>query len=265
MADVALLTLHGMGSHGEGYANGLKSGLKQRLGARWARVALHPVRYSAVFEGPQGALWREMQNSAELQLKPLREFMLRAFGDAVSLEHAAGKSPQRPEYLQIQQAIRAALDAAFDALGGEAQRPVVVVGQSLGGQVISNYLWDAQKRQHLFQGAPAQPTGREAFRALRSLRALFTTGCNIPLYVSGLAVRECFAPLPGMAWHNYYDPIDLLGWPVRPLGDSYQWVHDHAIRSGGLGPARIITSHLNYWRADAVLDPLAEQLRALMG
>ena len=52
---------------------------------------------------------------------------------------------------------------------------------------------------------------------------------------------------------------------MRPLGDSYQWVHDHAIRSGGLGPARIITSHLNYWRADAVLDPLAEQLRALMG
>ena len=34
---------------------------------------------------------------------------------------------------------------------------------------------------------------------------------------------------------------------------------------GGRGPARSITPHLNDGRADAVLDPLAEQLRARIG
>jgi NADH:ubiquinone oxidoreductase subunit E len=33
----------------------------------------------------------------------------------------------------------------------------------------------------------------------------------------------------------------------------------------GLGPARIVSRHLHGWRAEGVLDPLAEQLRARMG
>jgi hypothetical protein len=71
----------------------------------------------------------------------LRELMLFGFSDAASLEHK--KELALSPYWQTQPLIRERLDELFDETGGAA--PLAIVAQSLGGQVISNYIWDAQQ------------------------------------------------------------------------------------------------------------------------
>ena len=125
-----------------------------------------------------------------------------------------------------------ALDYVYDniVVGG----PVVIVASSLGCQVISNYIWDAQRKKRKGeppkfgiwrQGAVEEECGpQDDFRRLKSLRALFTTGCNIPLFVSGHSeIEAILPPNPNkpFEWKNYYDEDDVLGWPLRPLSDSY--------------------------------------------
>ena len=62
-----------------------------------------------------------------------------------------------------------------------------------------------------------------------------TTGCNIPLFVAAHdPVVPIDPPATGFEWHNYYDPDDVLGWPLAGLGDDYgRLVTDHPINAGG--------------------------------
>ena len=269
MAKIALLTLHGVGDHPASYADELRAALMGQLGASWSNVSFQPVHYAPVFRQPQRALWEaileQQDRGVKLKLLRARPFLLGLVGDALTPGHAANRSPAAQAYIEVQRRVRAALEAALSELNGNTSAPVVVLAQSLGGHLISNYLWDAEHRRHLFEGAPERPTGAEAFYALRTLRALHTTGCNIALYTAGLAERRCFQPIEGMQWRNFVDPTDLLGWPVRPLGPTYEWVQDQAVHVNRRSILGLRAAHKNYWRDAAVLKPLAHQLQALMG
>ncbi len=76
----------------------------------------------------------------------LRELMLFGFSDAASLEHK--KELALSPYWHTQRLILERLDELFDEMGEEPGRgapPVAIVAQSLGCQVMSNYIWDAQQ------------------------------------------------------------------------------------------------------------------------
>ena len=142
MRKVALITLHGMGKIKPSYFAELEVGLKDRLGDAWSAVSFQNVQYAPILQAPEDALWDAMMACPDNALDgvKLRQFLLYGFGDAGSLEHSL-KSDKRA-YLATQAEIFAALSRAL-ADGGPAV-PVVIIAQSLGCQVISNYAWDAQ-------------------------------------------------------------------------------------------------------------------------
>lgn len=268
MARLVVLPMHGMGRIKPKYAAELESKLSDRLGGLWNEVSFQPVQYAHVFQQPETELWESMMNAPENRLSwhGLREFFLFSFADAACLERSAHKDPA--VYQGVQAEIQKSLTAGFNACGGQADTPVVAVAHSLGGQVLSSYLWDAQKDQHIFENPPPFNPNLAKFLKLESLMQLVTTGCNIPIFQAGLKVRQCFEkPNPHFLWDNFYDPDDVLGWPLHQLdlaGHSYDMVQDHPINVGNILTSWNPISHVEYWGDRDVLKPLEERIRNLL-
>ena len=265
--EVAIITLHGMGEYDPNYYVELRNSLLEGLGTQWAKVAFEAVQYQPILQNNQSDIWQRM-NKFPLDGAILRRFLLFGFADAGSLEYSA-RSEINTQYLEVQQQISRALDKAYTALEQQA-KPVIIIAQSLGGQVISNYLWDAQLQRGIF--APEHTRNdtaseaQQAFRRLESCTHLLTTGCNIPLFVGGLnPIVAINKPQPEFTWHNYFDKDDVLGWPLSPLSDSYNnLVEDFEINAGGIFTSWTPFSHTRYWQDNQVLEPLITRIRALL-
>lgn len=266
MKEVALITLHGMGKIKPSYYSELEEMLKRRLGIKWTEVSFQNVQYAPILQEPEDALWASMVATPENELDgtKLRQFFLFGFGDAGSLEHSA--QTDKKQYIAVQREIQRALDHALLDFEGDATKPVIIIAQSLGCQVISNYLWDAQHGSNIFAESPPDGSAQSNFRTLKSLTNLITTGCNIPLFIAGLADRRCFErPNDSFVWDNFYDPDDVLGWPLKQLGSTYNIVRDHPINSGGPLSSWNISSHGEYWSDDDVVSPLADIIKSKIG
>jgi len=146
------------------------------------------VYYQDILKPNQEAVWARVANDTPLRYPELRRFLLFGFGDAAGLENR--KEDTGSAYELAQTAIAAELLAAHAA---QPNVPVVFLAQSLGCQVLSSYLYDAQKAA---AGLPVvagiwkdvdawslRTLGRRlgaderAFLAGGTCSALLTTGC----------------------------------------------------------------------------------------
>lgn len=265
MKEVALITLHGMGKVKPSYFSDLEDGLKSALNSDWQRISFQNVQYAPILQEPQNTLWNDMVASPtnDLNATKVRRFFLFGFGDAGSLEYSAHND--KIKYIAVQQAIQSSLTKAFLDLGQDKTKPVVIIAQSLGCQVISNYLWDAEHNKYIFEKTHNINADQLDFLKLKSLNKLITTGCNIPLFISGISDRKCFRkPNTHFEWDNYYDPDDVLGWPLRQLGPTFKIVADHNINTGGMFTSWNPLSHCQYWSDKNIVRPLANKLLNLM-
>ncbi|MEM7596423.1 MAG: hypothetical protein AAF382_01925 [Pseudomonadota bacterium] len=266
MAHVGILTLHGMGNTEPTYAEDLFEEIEDRLGTTdAAKVRMKAVFYQNILQENQAAYFRSVKR--RLRWDDLREFMLYGFSDAASLE--SKKEGEDSPYFQAQLRILGGFKALYNQLSGEDRR-VVIIAQSLGGQVISNYLWDAKPGRTPKHGVFSVPQvfaspEEEAFCRGRTVKRLLTTGCNIPIFCAGIA-RDRITPIdevsPGFEWHNFYDRDDVLGWPLKPLSDAYaeRVTGDHPINAGVLTGFTPL-SHINYWRDRDFLRPLIAHIK----
>jgi hypothetical protein len=282
MAKAALITIHGMGETKKDYADELIERVRDRLGsADAANVSFERVYYQGLLQDNQNELWDRCTQAQPLDWQWLRRFMLFSFSDAVGLE--AGKDVQDSSYVLAQITIATALLAARNKMGESA--PVVVIAQSLGGQVFSSYVYDAQRARDAAAGHGSFPVagiwraGRssveqalgplsdEAYEYLQGSTAcaFITTGCNIPIFIAAharMSIRPIARPNVGFEWHNYFNPNDVLGWPLQPLSDGYKdLVRDHSVNAGNLATFWNPFSHTGYWTDDSVLDEVVSQLR----
>jgi hypothetical protein len=251
--DAAVVTIHGMGETQPGYSADLVDRLKKALGEDSKRISWQETYYQDLMQQNQEAVWRRMRNR-DLDWTRTRRFVLYGFSDAASL--ASGKELAGSTYERAQIRIANCLDKAYDDLGSTL-KPVLIIAQSLGCHVISNYVWDAQSDQPVAGiwrggegiGAPAGST-QDQFHRLQSLRCLVTTGCNIPIFVAGNDEIVPFErPTPSFRWYNYYDDDDVLGWPLKPLSPGYRSIvtEDIEVQDGGLTASWNPFSHVNYW------------------
>ncbi len=258
--NLAILTLHGMGDYKPTYFQELQDELIERLGDDWYKIAFEPIQYQPILQNNQNDIWQRM-NRFPLDGSMLRRFLLFGFSDAGSLEYSA-RSNVSDQYIKVQKEIMNALDQVYVQL--EGNKPVIIIAQSLGCQVISNYLWDANKNLGIFNGFETEATeSLKTFRRLKSCVHLVTTGCNIPMFVGGLdPILAISKPSESFTWDNYFDRDDVLGWPLTPLSESYQkLVTDHEINAGGIFSSWTPWSHGKYWTDKDVIRPLVNEIR----
>lgn len=261
MAKLGILTIHGMGAQGPDYDRELREGLSDHLedGVE-EELAFASIHFHPAMQPSQQRLWERMRERP-LDWTLLRRFFLFYFGDAATYESRSDVSDS--VYHAVHRKVREALDTLHELLDG-ADRPIVVFAHSLGCQVLSNYVWDAQQARR----DPPRPRGiwtpdrpPSAFQAFETTRVLYTTGCNIPLFVSGLEEIVAIDPLgEEFEWINVYDRDDVLGWPLRPLSESYaRVVTEDRETNVGFTPL----SHLGYWSDRTFLKQAAERIREL--
>lgn len=266
---LALLSLHGMGDTDRDYHKPLRANIKKRLGAdAWSQIHFASIYYQDILQPHQDALFERVRSKVDY--KTMRKFLLGGFSDAGGLEYSR-QSPGSA-YEQSQELIFDALGKAFVALGN-TPGPVVIIAQSLGCQVLSNYIWDADNHADRPKGIWQRAHDDLApdsldFRKLKSLRVLVTTGCNIPIFVGGLP-RDKIEPIrrsrDELTWENYYDEDDVLGWPLRDLSLGYEkLVKDIPINAGGLLTSWNPLGHEKYWGDEDVQIPLARHLKKLL-
>jgi len=251
---LVLLVLHGMGVNDPDYYRGLETGLRDRLGRQWQDCTLQAVDYAPIFQDREEKLWLDMlaEPANKLSWRFAREFLVYRLADASAFERSF--HIERPTYDAVMDCIERKLAAGFAACGSHPDTRLVVMAHSLGGQVFSSYAWDR------LEGKNAAPSPY-----LAHWRRFLTFGCNIPLFTAGLQKRLCFKPpRTDFAWHNYYDPDDVLGWPLRQLDPSYGIVQDHPINVGSLLTGWTPFSHTAYWSDGALLDRFAAEVEAAL-
>ena len=270
---LGLVTLHGMGNPEETYFVGLRDALLERLGPHlWDEIAFEPIYFSRHMQDSEEAVWTRMLEH-KLHYASVRQWLLYGFSDATSLEYS--KVGETSAYTQTQRRILESLLKVAKALEKPATAPIFVVAQSLGGQVLSSYLWDAMSAPKPF-GLWTTPglerenlsSGELSVARLERLERLYTTGCNIPVFVSGLSNIQPITPKnSGFQWFNFFDTDDVLGWPLAPLSSAYSHMVTDVevnVSSGFLSNLLYAwnpLSHSQYWRTDAVLERIEGDLR----
>lgn len=263
---IGILTIHGMGEEKQNFDHQLKRGLLRELGAEsYARLCIRSIWFHPAISSSQKDVAEKMKRSG-LRCKGLRDFALFSLSDVTAYDNRADAADS--VYRRVHQLILDRIHRLGDELPAAA--PVIVIAHSLGCQVISNYIWDAQ--QTLMSGRRAgiwdHPLNRNptTFEALGSIRYLLTSGCNIPLFVSGFPQIEAIhRPNPGFRWVNYFDKDDILGWPLKPLSRGFANSYDEVVTEDvpinvGFTPL----GHLNYWKSRQFVDAVAERIKEVL-
>jgi hypothetical protein len=281
MPNTALLTVHGMGETPREYVARLFEAVAARLGPLAGQVDFRSIYYQDILKPNQETVWARVSETTHLRYADLRRFLLFGFGDAAGLENR--KEIDGSVYELAQEAIaRQLLGVARQDLSTS----VVFLAQSLGCQVLSSYIYDAQKAA---AGLPvlagiwkdidawalralgerlSEPEKR--FLAGGTCSAFVTTGCNIPIFCAAhkqMDIRPIARPTERFAWINLYDPDDALGWPLQPLSPGYAALVDDRAINAGQGVVTWILkswnplSHSAYWGDAQVLDLLTQRLR----
>ncbi len=264
MAKLGLLTLHGMGKVKEKYSIPLQDKLKKELGTKWNDIEVAQVQYQPALQTNQNKLLKRMAAAHELDSFLFRKVLVDSFSDATNFEYS-GHYPSSGAYFEIQSEILKNLEELWD----KGVRQVAVVAQSLGCQVLSNYLWDAQREEPkgIFANRPNDNPAKEKFLRLGNMKYLATTGCNIPLFVSGLDEDKikCFKKPEGCTWQNFFDKDDALGWPLQPLSPSHAKAVDEdvEVNAGNIFTSWNLFSHGAYWKDSDVTGEIAEHLEKL--
>jgi hypothetical protein len=275
MGKVALLTIHGMGEQPLDYADDMRRALQHRMGAAFANVDVHSVYYQHLLKPNELDVWNRVHERSKVRYDQLRKFILFGFADAAGLENR--KEYDDSVYEQAQMEIARALLAILANRGPDT--PIVLLAHSLGCQVMSSFVYDAQKRAGggLVTAGIWKP-GRMAdsltaqqrkFLQCGTVRCYLTTGCNIPVFVAAhqrMDVKPIIKPNPGFSWLNLYDPDDALGWPLQPLEGGYETLVEDRVVNAGQGILDFMTkswnplSHTAYWTDDEVIKPLSAML-----
>nr|VFK22859.1 MAG: hypothetical protein BECKMB1821G_GA0114241_100322 [Candidatus Kentron sp. MB] len=274
---IALVTIHGMGYEDQDEyqksCDALGKRIKKRIGKGvWNKVLFKNLYYQDILQENQDKVFERMRS--QIDWMRLRKFLLFGFSDAASLEHKKHSSDS--PYVDTQKMIAKAMDEIFHEVGAV---PVIILAQSLGAQVISNYIWDASKPDdEIFFGIWGFPmddgiqagSPKDKFRRMRTVERLYTTGCNIPLFVAGhKKIEPIKPPTNSFQWHNFFDEDDVLGWPLRPLSESYaNLVEDIPINAGGGVIGTVLKSwnpfsHTEYWKDREVIRHLSRSIKTL--
>lgn len=269
MSKLTVLAIHGIGTTRRGYSQQLETHLRRAVGQAVSNeLCFVEIDYQKHLQGNQERLWERVKRG--LRWIVVRRFLLFYFGDAAAVLYNSRELDS--VYLKVQRSIYEAAAHALDQLESP-DCPVVIIAQSLGCRVISSYLWDAQHNSGIWAPQHATAFGTEApdrdtFLELSTTRYFLTTGCNIPLIVSGLEhVIPIDKPNDQFRWLNFYDHDDVLGWPLKDLY-SYESTsarpEDVVVNVGTLLTSWNPLSHSTYWTSPGFIQPASRVIKQLL-
>lgn len=274
---VGVLVIHGMGSQQPMFSAGLQREVSRRLGALHDRLAWQEIHWTDVLKDREDDLWacmaraREPDGSAvDLDWRRIRRFVVHNFGDATAYHR---DWVAQSAYAAIHTVVHDNVVALKTSLA-DPGAAIVVMAHSLGGHIMSNYIWDGQH------------STLPPFEPIQALAGMITFGCNIPLFslafpvatpinLPGTGVRKP-AVRAAAKWLNFLDADDVLGWPVKPLYEkglasltapqrrTVGLIEDHEINVGSLVTSWNPAAHQRYWTDNDFTRPVTDFFKDLI-
>ena len=217
-AELAVLVIHGMGSQVPSFAEDMMEELNDRvddLGKDSKTIAWKSIYWANILEGRQREYLRDAKRAGDLDYIGLRQFMLSAFGDASAYQKVESK--ENTTYKKIHKRVERDIKSLYVKELKSKPKPLVILAHSLGGHIMSNYIWDMQH---------SNDAGMSPFERMEKLSGIITFGCNIPFFTFAYEKVEPiqFPPKklpPGLKkkakWLNFYDPDDVLAYPLKAI------------------------------------------------
>lgn len=169
-------------------------------------------------------------------------------------------------------AIHAPLD---DALANLAKRapdaPLCVIAHSLGTVIASDHFYDLQKAGR----KKSKPKPSTALERGETLTWFYTLGSPIALWMVRYPEFDAPIRLPGRTrsaatkraaqWVNFYDPDDIVAYPLRDLNAHHREAvdRDQAVHVGPPLLGRTPVSHVAYFNSRKIMRSIAEGLAVL--
>lgn len=262
--------IHGMGSQGKGYSLDFQEEMTDRLvdahGISVDKFAWGEVFWADIIEEKQRQYFQNMDDHTPIDFLFLRKFMLTAFADAAAYQRIPGRPPT------IYNKIHERITLTITDLNHEDNPLLIVFAHSLGGHIITNYIYDMNKCLGDAAGNNCNVVLADVdndFQQLKTLCGIVTFGCNIPLFTFAL---EEASPVPFRGgsldanqkniaqWLNFYDRDDILGYPLRPINQNYRdgVTADIEVNVGGIASSWNPASHIKYWTDNSFTRPAAE-------
>ncbi len=257
--DVGVLIVHGMGTQQPNFADEMIGELSDLIDDP-QRVAWQPVFWADVLQPRQEDFLRRANSRNQLDFLGLRRFVVGALGDAAAYRRI-DDSPETT-YRHVHTAVRDAVRALYrdpDKLARRA-KPLIILAHSLGGHIMSNYIWDLQRDR------PIVAPGDNPFERLETLGGIVTFGCNIPIFTFALDEVVPIDLPSGARWLNFFDRDDVLGYPLKPINRAYRRTvsRDIAIDVGGPLSSWTPLSHTEYWTDNDLTEPVASLISKLL-
>ncbi|WP_169545175.1 hypothetical protein [Sneathiella aquimaris] len=266
---LGILVIHGIGSQDdEHFADGMIQEIKDHLkglGKNTDQIAFQPIYWADILIDRQRDYLQRARQQENLNLMAIRHFVVSVLGDAVAYQRRGKK--ETSTYTAIHSTVRAAVRTLLtDKLGSE-EAPLIVMAHSLGGHIMSNYIWDMQE---LIRNNEPLPVDTD-FEQFKTLAGIITFGCNIPLFTFTHQNPQPidFPPdtlsndLKSIAkWMNYYDPEDVLAYPLKAISPAYNLdvIEEHEIEVGGFFTSWNPLSHTKYWTDNSFTKPAARYI-----
>jgi hypothetical protein len=222
LSQVAILTVHGVGTQGPDFDARARDVLDYELRRLGHKLHFERVHWAPVYDTPESRLLKEvLRHGADRSL--LRRLSVGAFGDALSYR------PPNKLSAKVHSLFCERLEGA-EHVGGH----IVVLAHSLGALIALDVL-----------------------RARRPERlCLFASfGSNLPLFHLGVP----FEPVAGLKWVNYFDRDDFLGFPCNPLDAQCE---DKRVNVGNFFTRWNGMSHLAYWDDKRFLRTVAKDIHS---
>jgi hypothetical protein len=275
---IAVAVIHGMGSQGKdrqgtndiSFSAGLYTRLKEYLGGDFFdHVAWREVFWADILQtrqeeyikylGDKGGRWMDA-----------RRFVMHNLGDAASYRKT--EDPRDQTYFRIHERVHQTVQRLEQLTDGHT--PLIVLAHSLGGHIMSNYIYDMMK------GTP-QIDGSSDFQKLKTMATFITFGCNIPVFSfsykpenvhpikfpgTNIAADKRLSPW----WYNYNDKDDALGMPLAGLSPGYGALADSGglrdgwVSNGGFFQFWNPASHSQYWTSRNFYRPVGSVLKKAM-
>ena len=262
---IAVLIIHGMGNQGADFAEPTITKLKtwvRRKGGDENKIVFQSVHWAGITQPRQNKFMGNIIKAHKNNIcwRRSRRFVVSALGDATAYQQiGTGVSST---YTKINNRVK---DEIYDLFYRQLKQkacPLVVMAHSLGGHIISSYIWDIQHGK-------ISPQNQNDFENMRYLAGMLTFGCNIPLFTFAHNPKD-LKPIkfPGenltdgetevAKWINFYCPADILGYPLKPIYPNLHHLEDKAIDVGRWWQWWNPLSHRGYWTDNNMLKPAAE-------
>jgi hypothetical protein len=282
-AKLGVLVIHGVGSQGYNFADPMKKILKGKI-SDYDEICWESVWWAPALTDREKDL---LDKLFPIENRPhciefrkylifkLRKFVVSYMGDATAYRYVPDNGSQTNNtYENIHRIVHDSIVNLRVGLGN-TDKPVIVMAHSLGSVIMSDYIWDRQKK---LQNHETDPYGNNELERMQTLAGFITFGSPIPLFT--LAYRPVksikFPPdnLPGnlqilkdeATWLNFYDEDDVLGWPLKHLSNSYEArpIEDKPINVGGMLTSWNPLCHHEYWTDNSFTEPVAEYISKIL-